>query len=135
VAALLEAIEVSMREDAMRTIGGTHAFLTGEQMEELDRRVHEFSGHLFTPRLLDGKRVGIVLDEASYRRVRERGHGTRGTVTDLSTGIQYEIAGASCTLTGCACDALATRKLPATPATSVLSAVSFRRLRLQPLSR
>jgi hypothetical protein len=93
-----------------RPIGGTHTSLTDEQGKELDRRAFVLSGNLFTPRLRNGRRIGVVLDDASYSQVRGRGLGNRGVVTDLSTGNQYEIVGARCGLAGCICDAVAIRK-------------------------
>jgi hypothetical protein len=84
--------------------------LTDEQKTELDRRVQELSGNLFTPRLRNGKRIGIVLDRAGYSQVRGRGLGNRGIVTDLNSGNQYEIAGAACSLAGCICDAVAIKR-------------------------
>jgi hypothetical protein len=73
----------------------------------LDRRTFELSGNLFTPRLRNGRRIGIVLDEVSLGAVKGRGLGYRGIVSDLNTGNQYEIVGANCSLTGCVCDAVA----------------------------
>lgn len=76
-------------------------------MALLDRRAFELSGNLFTPRLRNGRRIGIVLDEVSFGTVRGRGLGYRGVVSDLNTGNQYEIVGANCSLAGCVCDAVA----------------------------
>jgi hypothetical protein len=92
---------------ARRQIGGTHKYLTDEQLAKLEQRAAELSGNLFTPRLRNGRRIGIVVDEASYSQIRGRGRGNRGVVTDLNTGNRYEIAGASCSLAGCVCDAIA----------------------------
>jgi hypothetical protein len=60
--------------------------------------------------LRNGTRIGIVLDDASFRQVRGRGLGNRGIITDLNTGNQYEIAGAACGLSACVCDAIAIKK-------------------------
>jgi len=97
-------------KNTKRPIGGTHACLTDEQTNELNHRTLELSGNLFTPRLRNGRRIGIVLDDASFEQVRGRGLGNRGIVTDLTTGNRYEIAGASCSLAGCDCDAIAIKK-------------------------
>lgn len=96
--------------DAGRPIGGTHALLTDEQVTELERRTVELSGNLFTPRLRNGRRIGLVLDDASYSQAKGRGLGNRGIVADLNTGNEYEIAGASCSLVGCVCDAIAIKR-------------------------
>lgn len=107
---------MGMTKNTKRPIGGTHALLTNEQQTELDRRAFELSGNLFTPRLRNGRRIGIVLDDTSFSQVRGRGLGNRGNVTDLSTGNRYEIAGAACSLAGCLCDAVATKiELPGSP--------------------
>jgi hypothetical protein len=100
---------MSMTRIKKRAIGGTHALLTDDQELRLERRARELSGHLYTPRLRNGRRIGIILDNASYHQVRGRGLGKRGTVTDLNTDEQYEIAGAACSLHGCVCDAIAAR--------------------------
>jgi hypothetical protein len=98
--------------NAKRPIGGTHAVLTDEQRAELDRLVVELSGHLFTPRLRNGRRIGVVLECADYNLIRGcgRGLGSRGIVTDLNTDNQYEIVGATCGLNGCECDSIAIKR-------------------------
>jgi hypothetical protein len=94
-------------KNTKRPIGGTDALLTDGQERELERCALELSGHLFTPRLRNGRRIGIVLDDASFRQVCGRGVGYRGVATDLNTGNLYEIAGTPCSLAGCVCDAVA----------------------------
>lgn len=98
-----------MTNSAKRPTGRTYAVLSDEQGAELGRRALELLAHLFTPRLQNGKRIGIILDDASYDQVRGRGPGNRGVVTDLNTGDQYKIIGAACGLAGCVCDAIAIR--------------------------
>ncbi len=92
-----------------QVVGGAHKDLMKEELVEMERRAREFCGRPFTPRMRNGRRIGIVLDNASYDQVRGRGLGNRGIVTDLSTGNQYEIIGAACSIHGCVCDAIAIR--------------------------
>jgi hypothetical protein len=107
---------MSKTDRAKRPIGGTHKYLTDEQSVELKRRACELSGQWMTPRLRNGRRIGIVLDVAAFRQVRGRGLGYRGVVTDLNTGNLYGIVGANCDFTGCECDAIAIRiELPEQP--------------------
>jgi hypothetical protein len=92
-----------------RPIGGTQKDLTHEQSAELEDHALRLTGIPFTPRLRNGRRIGIILDDVGFRQVRGRGLGNRGVVTDLSSGNQYEITGAACSLHGCVCDAIATK--------------------------
>jgi hypothetical protein len=106
--------QMSTTKNTKRPIGGTHSYLTDEQRAELDRRALELSGHLLTPRLRNGRRIGIVVDDADYRHIRShgRGFGSRGVVTDMNTNNRYEIAGAACSLAGCVCAAIAIKIAP-----------------------
>ena len=62
---------------------------------------------LFTP-LVDGARQSMELSDEDQHKI-TRGKGRKGFVTDLKTGIQYEVFGAPCGL-GCYCDAIAVVK-------------------------
>jgi hypothetical protein len=90
-----------------RPVGGTHTRLTDAQMSELVGRAKECAGKPYTPRLRNGRRIGIALDFQAWRQVAGRGLRDRGIVTDLNTGNKYRILGASCDLRGCECDAIA----------------------------
>jgi hypothetical protein len=94
-------------ENARRPIGGTRARLTSAQMAELKRLALELAGRPYTPRLRNGRRIGIILDDAAWLRVAGRGLRDRGIVSDLNTGNRYRILGAACRLHGCECDAIA----------------------------
>lgn len=60
-----------------------------------------------TPRLRgSGERITIPVSQEDYRKVR-RGSSWRATVTDLDTGRQYVLRGASCGSPNCFCDAIA----------------------------
>lgn len=102
---------MSTTKNTKQPIGGTHAYLTDKQMAELERRALELSGHLLTPRLRNGRRIGIVADDADYSHIRShgRGFGSRGIVTDMNTNNRYEVVGAACSLAGCVCDAIAVK--------------------------
>jgi DNA-binding transcriptional MerR regulator len=94
---------------ARRPIGGTHKHLTDEQRAELERRAAELYANPFMPRLRNGRRIGIVLDYADYRRVQGRGIVDRGIVTDLNSRNRYRIIGANCGLRHCECAKIAIR--------------------------
>jgi len=63
---------------------------------------------LFTP-FINGVRWSMEISDEDREKI-TRGLGRKGFVTDMKTGIQYEVFGAPCELPGCYCDATAVAK-------------------------
>jgi hypothetical protein len=58
----------------------------------------------FITPLYNGERVALRVTE-EHARLLTRGRGFKGTVTDLDTGIRYDLFGAPCSIERCFCDA------------------------------
>jgi len=61
----------------------------------------------FTPRLRGGQRLDLQLSLEDIRKIGQ-GRGWKATVTDVPTGVTYDVKAAACSL-HCYCDALVTR--------------------------
>ena len=66
----------------------------------------KIKGNVFTPLGRDGARMSMTLSNEDIKKCDHRGEPWSAKVTDLNSGIEYEVKGAPCNLPGCFCDAV-----------------------------
>lgn len=67
-------------------------------------------GRRFTPLQPDGSRAAMILSESDWKLIR-RGRHWFAVVTDLATGLHYEVEGTECSLPRCFCGARVLRQV------------------------
>ena len=80
-------------------------------MKELTKAemVHEKGTNICTPKTSDNsdERIKLLISDEDLLKIK-RGKRWKATVTDLVTGVDYDLAGCACSIPGCYCDAYMT---------------------------